>query len=73
MATKNKCNFYIGKGDDGHPWLYYGEEPPIIINGQLCCTQKNALVGTFWRNKLGDSLAGGEIIEVSIRKKNKKK
>lgn len=70
--TKNKENFYLAKGeDDLHPWLYYGEEPPIIrdktSNGGVC-----QLIGSFCDNPIADSIKDNEIVKIYIKKETKK-
>ena len=75
--AKNKEHFYIGKGiNDPHPYLYYGEKPPIIFNGKITgIIQGCVFIGSFQENPIADSIEDNEIIKVYIRKqtiKNKK-
>jgi hypothetical protein len=75
--AKLKKNFYIGKGTkDEHPYLYYGEKPPIILNDRVNGACRGcAFIGSFQGNPIGDSIKDNEIIKIYIRKetiKNKK-
>ena len=75
--AKLKKHFYAGKGiKDEHPYLYYGEKPPIILNNTVngACTDC-VFIGSFQDNPIGDSIKDNEIIKIYIRKetiKNKK-
>lgn len=73
--AKNKENFYIAKGEnDTYPWLFYGEQPPIINNQGECtyCSVKCRLIGSFTNNNIADSIKDNEIVKVYIRKEIKK-
>lgn len=73
--AKLKKNFYIGKGiKDEHPYLYYGEKPPIILNNRVNGSISNcAFIGSFQDNPLADSIKDNEIIKIYIRKESSKK
>lgn len=71
--TKPKKNFYIGRGiKDEHPYLYYGEKSPIIVNDRINGSISNCtFIGSFQDNPIADSIKDNEVIEVYIRKKCK--
>lgn len=69
-----KNYFYVGKGIyDYNPYIYYGTEPPVFINGKICGTPNCNFVGSFQDNPIADSIKDNEIIKIHIRKENKKK
>lgn len=73
--AKNKENFYVAKGEkDTHPWLYYGEEAPVIddYGTSTACKSKCKLIGSFDNNVIADSVKDNEIIKIYIRKETKK-
>ena len=62
--AKNKENFYLAKGEnDPHPWLYYGEKPPIIMN-KLSHGGDCQLIGSFCDNHIADSIKDNEVKNV---------
>lgn len=74
MVKTNKKYFYIGKGiRDYCPYMYYGTEPPIFVDGQICSTPNCVFVGSFQDNPIADSIKDEEIIKIYVRKENKKK
>lgn len=75
--TKLKKNFYVGKGiKDEHPYLYYGEKPPIILNNRVNGSVSQCIfVGSFQDNPIANSIEDNTVIKIYIRKetiKNKK-
>lgn len=74
MANLKK-NFYIGKGTkDEHPYLYYGENPPIILNDKVNgSASKCTFIGSFQDNPIADSLEDNTVIKIYIRKETIKK
>lgn len=69
-----KKYFYVGRGKaDIKPWLFYGTNPPIFLNDEICSCAGCKLIGQFPDNPIGDSIKDGEIIKIYIRKENKKK
>lgn len=74
MATIKK-HFYVAKGEnDAYPWLFYGEEPPIITKNGNCSSGNNKclFMGGFRFNPIADSIKDNEVIKVYIRKETKK-
>ena len=69
-----KKNFYIGKGTkDEHPYLYYGEKPPIILNNRINGSASGCtFIGSFQDNPIANSFEDNEIIKVYIRKESSK-
>lgn len=68
--AKNKENFYIAKGEkDVYPWLYYGEEPPVITDrgDSTDSRSKCILIGPFNNNIIGNSIKDNEIVKIYIR------
>ena len=73
--TKIKKHFYVAKGEnDAYPWMFYGEEPPIIAEDGKCTSGGNNchLMGGFCFNPIADSIKDNEVIKVYIRKETKK-
>ena len=75
--VKLKKNFYIGKGvKDKHPYIYYGEKPPIILNDKINGSVSNCtFICSFQNNPIADSIEDNTVIKIYIRKetiKNKK-
>lgn len=74
MATIKK-HFYVAKGEnDAYPWMFYGEEPPIISNQGECTSGsvKCRLIGSFTDSPIADSIKDNEVIKIYIRKETKK-
>lgn len=74
MATIKK-HFYVAKGEnDTNPKLYYGEEPPKIIDAGFVASLSNKCiyVGPFLDNPIADSIQDNEIVKIYIRKETKK-
>lgn len=75
--AKNTKYFYVGKGiKDEHPYLYYGENPPIILNNKVNGSISHCtFVGSFQDNPIANSLEDNTVIKIYIRTetiKNKK-
>lgn len=68
-----KNNFYVAKGkNDKHPWLFYGEKPPMFLNEECCHSSKCTLIGSFTDNPIANSIEDNTYIKIYIRKETKK-